>query len=129
MSSNTVKRKATGRLRRILLVLGLVLGGALFLVYIMPFLWILLISFKPLALIKVPPREALLFTPTFDNYIRLYTEWGFFDNVRNSLIISGGTTLLTLVVGLFAAFALVRYHLVGSNFVAIWILSQRFLPV
>jgi multiple sugar transport system permease protein len=95
----------------------------------MPFLWILLISFKPLALIKVPPREALLFEPTVDNYIRLYTEWEFFYKVRNSLIVSGGTTLVNLLVGLFAAFALVRYRLTGGNFIAVWILSQRFLPV
>jgi ABC-type glycerol-3-phosphate transport system permease component len=133
MLSNFVKRKPNLQyrqvLKRILLALAFVIGGFLFLIYIMPFLWILLISFKPLALIKVPPRESLLFTPTFDNYIRLHTQWGFFNNVRNSLIISGGTTLLNLAVGLFAAFALVRYRLKGGNFVAIWILSQRFLPV
>lgn len=133
MLSNSTRRAPTGRvgriLQKILLALAIAAGVALFLIYIMPFLWILIISFKPLALIKVPPREALLFTPTVDNYVRLYTEWGFFDNVRNSLIISGGTTLLNLAVGLFAAFALVRYRLTGGNFVAVWILSQRFLPV
>jgi multiple sugar transport system permease protein len=133
MLSNAAKRKPATQyrkiLQKILLALVFVLGGILFVAYIMPFLWILLISFKPLALIKVPPRESLLFKPTFDNYVRLYTEWGFFNNVRNSLIISGGTTLLNLAAGLFAAFALVRYRLKGGNFVAIWILSQRFLPV
>jgi ABC-type glycerol-3-phosphate transport system permease component len=133
MPSHTAKRKRRLNRRKILervvITLLLVGGAILFLIYIMPFLWILLISFKPLALIKVPPREALAFKPTFDNYIRLYTEWGFFQNVRNSLIISTGTTLLNLVVGLFAAHALVRFHLTGSGFLAIWILSQRFLPV
>jgi ABC-type glycerol-3-phosphate transport system permease component len=71
----------------------------------------------------------LLFKPTFENYVRLHTEWEFFYKIRNSLIISGGTTILNLLLGLFASFALVRYRLKGGEFVAVWFLSQRFLPV
>lgn len=116
-------------LQRILTALALVLVILMFLIYILPFLWILLTSIKPLAVIKVPPREALLFEPTLDNYVRLHTEWNFFHRMRNSFVISAGTTLMNLLLGLFAAFALVRYRLKAGNFVSVWFLSQRFLPI
>lgn len=130
-SQHLSERKAQRRevLRGILVAVASILGVIFLLIYILPFLWILLTSFKPLALIRVPPREAFTFQPTVDNYIRLHTEWEFFHKIRNSFIVSGGTTLLNLILGLLAAFALVRYRPRGGNFVSVWFLSQRFLPI
>ena len=123
-----MSRRQNG-LHRMLTFLAIILGTILFLGYITPVLWIVLTSFKPLALIKVPPQEVLFFQPTLDNFIRLHTEWEFFHKIRNGFIVSGGTTFLNLSMGLFAGFALVRYKLKGGHFVLVWFLSQRFLPV
>jgi multiple sugar transport system permease protein len=130
-SREAIERKARRRkaFQKILVVVASILGVVFFLLYVLPFLWILLTSFKPLALIRVPPREAFAFEPTLDNYIRLHTEWEFFHKIRNSFIVSGGTTLLNLILGILAAFALVRYRPRGGNFVSVWFLSQRFLPI
>lgn len=126
-SAASTRTKKLVKRSLILVLYAVLLFG--FVLYILPFLWILLASFRPQELIKVSPREALAFEPTLDHYIRLHTEWRFFDKLRNSFIVSGVTTLLNLLLGSLAAFALVRYRLKGKDFLAIWILSQRFLPV
>jgi multiple sugar transport system permease protein len=85
-------------------------------------------SLKPAAEIFVfPPR--VLFVPTLENYGRLWVAWPeFFDALWNSLVITLGATLLTLVATLLSGFVYARYRsgaLAGSAFFLIFI---RMLP-
>jgi multiple sugar transport system permease protein len=129
LAASAASVRTKNRIQRILTILLYAVVLFAFVLYILPFLWILLASFKPQELIKVSPSEALVFKPTLDHYIRLHTEWRFFEKMRNSFVVSGMTTLLNLLIGGLAAFALVRYRLKGKDFLSVWILSQRFLPV
>jgi multiple sugar transport system permease protein len=105
------------------------IGIALVLVWsVFPILLVVQASLKPAAeIFAFPPR--VLFVPTFDNYARLWVAWPeFFDALWNSLVITIGATLLTLVATLLSGFVYARYRsgaLAGSAFFLIFI---RMLP-
>lgn len=65
-------------------------------------------SFKPARIIfDVPPQW--LFTPTLDNYRLLWSEWPeFFRCLKNSLVVTVGATVLTLVVSSLAGYVYAR---------------------
>lgn len=48
--------------------------------------------------------------------------------LRNSLIIAGGSTIASVVLGLFAAYAFSRFHMPGKDDLLFFILSTRMLP-
>jgi multiple sugar transport system permease protein len=74
---------------------------------LLPFLWLLQMSFKPTPLIlEFPPR--LVFTPTLEHYRGLWSG-GFGDSFVNSLVTSAVSTVLALVIGVPAAYALSRW--------------------
>ncbi len=74
---------------------------------LLPFLWLLQMSFKPTPMIlEFPPR--LLFMPTVEHYVGLW-QGGFPESFVNSLITSGVSTLMALVIGVPAAYALSRW--------------------
>jgi multiple sugar transport system permease protein len=104
-------------------------GIALFLVWsVFPILLVVQASLKPAAeIFAFPPR--VLFVPTFENYARLLVAWPeFFRALWNSLVITLGATLLTLIATLLSGFVYARYRsraLAGSAFFLIFI---RMLP-
>jgi multiple sugar transport system permease protein len=75
--------------------------------------------------------RAVLFTPTLDSYYRLGELWpAFFPNMRNSLIITTGATILTVVVTSMAGYVYARYSsrlLTGSAFFMIFV--RMFPPI
>ncbi|KJL18925.1 Trehalose transport system permease protein SugB [Microbacterium azadirachtae] len=92
-----------------------------------PIVWILMMSFKqPADIIAYPPRLA--FTPTVDNYVRIFSGPEFLQPFVNSIIVTVGSLLLTLVIGLPAAYALARFSFRGRENIAFGLLSLRFAP-
>jgi len=118
---------------KILVFLGVV---ALALFIVSPLIWITMMSFKtPVDTIAVPPK--FIFTPTLDNYKALFgvgsgpsmlTASTFFSFFRNSLILSAGSVLLSLVLALPAAYAIGRLDFKDKEKRAYRFLSLRFLP-
>ncbi len=52
----------------------------------------------------------------------------FVMRLRNSLIIAGGSTVASVVLGVFAAYAFSRFHIPGKDDLLFFILSTRMLP-
>lgn len=52
----------------------------------------------------------------------------FVFRLRNSLIIAGGSTIITVVLGVFAAYAFSRFNVAGKDDLLFFILSTRMLP-
>lgn len=70
----------------------------------------------------------LQFQPTLDNFItELSTPEGG-KAMRTSLIVSTSSTLLALLLGVPAAYALARFRFWSNSDITIWFLSQRVLP-
>lgn len=102
-------------------------GGLVILVlipFLFPFLWILSASFKTQAqIVAMPP--VWIFTPTLENYARVFVEQDFGRFLLNSSIIAVGSTLLSLLIGLPAAYTISRYK---QNGLGIFILIARLMP-
>jgi len=93
-----------------------------------PVLWIVLMSFKNGADIIAYPPPVLNFTPTIANYQSILSQPDFLDPFRNTLIVTGGSLLLTMLVGLPASYALATMKFRFKEDFAFTFLSLRFAP-
>jgi multiple sugar transport system permease protein len=92
-----------------------------------PIAWILMMSFKmPGDIVVYPPK--FLFSPTLDNYVKVLSGSAFMTPFVNSLIVTLGSLVLTLLIGLPTAYALARFKFRGRENIAFSILSLRFAP-
>lgn len=106
-------------------VKALIIAAALF-VAIFPLFWVLLASFKgPGDVMRIPP--VLFFQPTLENYFVVARE-RFAFYFENSVVITGGSVLLTVILGVPAAFGLSRLRIRFKKTIMLFILSVRFSP-
>jgi multiple sugar transport system permease protein len=105
--------------------------------FLFPIFWILLMSFQTNeTILRIPP--SLFFEPTLANYTALLTgqlkttagnlDILFMRNLGNSVLLSTGSVLLSLLLGVPAAYAFARFRFrLGEN-IAFTLLSFRFAP-
>ncbi len=92
-----------------------------------PLFWIFLMSIKkPVDIIATPPK--FIFTPTLQNYADVLSRPDFLLPFKNSVIVSVGSLLLSLIIGLPAAYALARMDFRLKEDLAFSFLSLRFAP-
>lgn len=84
-------------------------------------------AFKP-KIIWVSSPPVWLFEPTLENFQYIFTRRDNLVNLRNSLIISSGTVVLALLLGVPAAYALARFRFRGSKGLLQWLISLRMVP-
>ena len=100
--------------------------AVLVLLVMFPFLWMITMSFKPIDdIFAWPPK--LFFTPTFEHYLGLVDD-EFAASFWNSLVTSVGSTIVSMVVGVPAAYALSRMEARIGNRLSLWILASRMAP-
>lgn len=106
------------RLLIILLVVGFIM---------LPVLWILTTSLaQRISMFKLPPR---LFTrPTMKNFIYIFTQMPVVMWTLNSIAISLGTMVLSLIIGVPAGYAFSRVNFTGKKVLLMTILLTRALP-
>lgn len=93
-------------------------------IFLVPFLWMVLNSFKtPLQIIRLPPE--LIFTPTLDNFINVFRTQNFGRYIWNSTVIGAGSTFFGLLLGVPAAYSIARYK---QRAIALVILLARMVP-
>jgi multiple sugar transport system permease protein len=100
--------------------------GAVMLFFGFPIIWMVLTSLKERVLLYQPGR--LLFPPTLENYTAALVKYGILDYVKNSLIVATGNTLLSLALGVTAAYGLSRFAFRGRETLALGILLARLFP-
>lgn len=119
-------RTAFRRQQFILNTLRLIVVVIIVVVTFIPIAWILLTGFKTEAEYLHSPPIWIPRNPSFDNYIEMWTDGGALA-LKNSVIVTGGGTLIAMLGGIPAAYSLSRFRTGGPNF-ANWILSVKFLP-
>ena len=92
---------------------------------LLPFLWMISVSFRNKVDIFDPGRIFAAFTTV--NYKTIMNE-GIMKLFANSAIIALVSTLISLVLGTLAAYGFARYNWSKREGRAFWVLSQRFLP-
>jgi multiple sugar transport system permease protein len=73
-----------------------------------PIAWIFMLAFKARTEVAALPPK-LIFTPTLENFVELFSRNDFLQATINSMIVASGSTALGLVLGAPAAFA-VSWH-------------------
>ena len=66
--------------------------------------------------------------PTVANYVKLFRDQPFAQNLLNSLLVAGGVVLLSLLLGLMAAWALGRVNWRGRGLLMMTILAASMFP-
>lgn len=92
-----------------------------------PIFWMLLAGFKTeIDAITTPP--VLLFEPTLENYQAVQQRANYIKSATNSVLISGGATLLALVFSIPAAYAMAFFPTKRTRGTLLWMLSTKMLP-
>lgn len=94
-----------------------------------PFAWIILTSLTPTAILNA---TGVSLSPTgwsLDNYLQLFRQTSFLDNMLDSLIIAGGTVVIGLAVSVTAAYAFSRFRFPGRKLVMLQFLLINMFPI
>jgi multiple sugar transport system permease protein len=110
--------------RNVLLSLPLI---ALVVWTLAPFLVTLSVSFKDRAQVFANPG-LIPSNPTLNAYAEVLASDSFTTSFVNSLIVGVGTTLLTIVIGVPAAYAFARFNFRGRHLLLLFTLLPRLVP-
>ena len=119
-------------------------------IFMFPIFWWALTSIKPISAVFDKDRVNFFdFVPTFINYgVTLFGQsrsqlaidqgigmgvggaeaYDSRQSIMDSIIISLGTTVITMTIAVFAAYAISRMMFKGRNSYLNWVLGQRFMP-
>lgn len=99
-------------------------------VFVFPLLWIVVSSFKTGTDLASHPTSLIPQQFTLENYSKVLGEMGFLTNLRNSLIISTVSTVITIVISCLGAYGIVRYFPnFGRKMTRVLITSYMFPPI
>jgi multiple sugar transport system permease protein len=129
MGATSITTNQTNLLRnRALLWLffgGLALLAAL---WIIPIVWMLSMSLTPNDVLQIRTSGLIPSSWTLENYTRLLSVSAVPRWFLNSAIVSGGTTLGTLILSSLAGYALARIPFKGRNVMFVFILAGLMVP-
>jgi N,N'-diacetylchitobiose transport system permease protein len=98
------------------------------LIWVFPVYWMVNTAFKPRPEVMTTTPLFVPKAPTLGNFDAAINQTDFLQNLRNSLIVVGGTVALALLLGMFAAAALSRFTFRGRRTVMVAILVFQMLP-
>ena len=100
---------------------------AILVVALAPIVWLFSIAYKPSSDIFAAPPQWL-FTPTLDNFESVFRYFNLWALLKSSLVISIGSTLLSLLIGAPAGYALARAQSPRAIWLAYFFLLVRTVP-
>lgn len=95
---------------------------------IMPFVWMILGSFKTTAEIRQHPLNFLPIDPTLDNYTQLFGRLDFTTFFANSVIVAVVVTLGNIVFSSMLGYALAKLEFAGKKLLFVLVLGTLMVP-
>jgi len=115
--------KPSGAKKWITTVVAWFVAGVMF----FPIFWMLLSGFKTeIDAVATPPK--LFFEPTLESYAAVEGRANYLQAAGNSVIVSLAGTLLALVLGVPAAYAMAFFPTKRTRGTLLWMLSTKMLP-
>ncbi len=114
--------------RRARIIVAMLVTGAFLATWAFPILWSVLNSFKTEQdILAYPPK--FLFAPTVAAYRDvLFGAASVLPNIASSMVIAIGTTVVTMVLAVPAAYALARLRFPGKRLSGFYVLATQMLP-
>jgi sorbitol/mannitol transport system permease protein len=117
-------RAVSARRRWLMSILAWAVGLMIF----FPILWTVLTSFKTEGEAIASPPNILFFHWTLENYVEVQQRSNYIEHVTNSVVISLGSTLLALLIGVPAAWAAAFAPTRRTKDLLMWMLSTKMMP-
>jgi N,N'-diacetylchitobiose transport system permease protein len=93
-----------------------------------PIYWMLNTSFKTRDHITNTTPQFFPVPISFGNYIDAFTKPGFLRSMANSLVVSLGVVVVSIVLGFLASAALSRFEFIGRRAILVAILAVQMIP-
>ena len=97
-------------------------------VTVFPFYWMLNTSLKPASEVFLSPPTFVSRDWTIAAYTNLLVERPFARYFLNSLVVSAGSTLLSVTLASLAAYGFTRFHIRGAGALIVFLLFTKMLP-
>ncbi|MER5489869.1 carbohydrate ABC transporter permease [Streptomyces sp. NPDC002490] len=94
-----------------------------------PLYWMLLTAFRPASEIRSDPPHFWTLEPTLENFRRAMASDTFWSSVRASALVGVGTVVVSLLIGVAAAYAVARFSFTGRRAFVLVILSVQMVPL
>lgn len=111
------------------IILRYVVFVLVFLFAIFPIYWIISCSFRDTAEIQRSTISIIPKTFTLEHYVDSFTKIGLLNSMKNSLIITFGTVLVTIPLGLLGAYAFSKIRFRGKATMQSMVMITQFIPV
>lgn len=123
MITNPIKKRTV--VTKVLLIIALLIGA----VYAgFPVIWMVVSSFKPNTEIFAYPPTFISKSFSFDAYKEIFTDAAKIRFFINSYVVSSLVTVLTLIVGILAAYGFSRYDFKLKKFLNMIIINVQAVP-
>lgn len=109
--------------------IGVLLVVAWGVVQLLPILWMISTSLKPLRDVFALPVEWIPRPPQWGNYPAAWSQFPFARYFLNSFIVSASVTVLNVFLAGLAGYSLAKYRYFGQRALFIAILSTLMLPI
>lgn len=119
-------RNSEGRTKGAWLIHIILILGAL--LFVVPFLWMILTSLKTLSESTHVPLVFLPAQAQWDNYLKAFTALPFLTFYKNTILMTLGRTLGQLVFCSMAAYAFARIEFPGRDIIFVVVLSVLMIP-
>lgn len=113
------------RVMSVTLFIVLILAG---IVTVVPFVWMVLSSFKTNAEISSLHQTLIPQEFTFDNYTSLQSNFNFLRYFANSVFIAVVVTVLVIYISCLCSFVLSKYEFRGKNLIFSFVMMTMMIP-
>jgi len=97
-------------------------------VIVLPFIWQFLTSIKPMSEISAIPAKWIPSEINIQYYFNVFEKHPFAKYLRNSFVVAATTTILSILIGASAAYALARLRFKGKKLLLMAVLSISMFP-
>lgn len=108
---------------------GMFLGALVLILYLLfPFLWLVISSLKQPVELFATPITILPDRVVWSNFAKVLSDPSVTGPVKNSLIVAGFTTAVSVVLGTLGAYAFARFQFRGRKAMFLLVLATQMLP-
>lgn len=93
-----------------------------------PIYWMFVTAIKPRESIVTLPPDFVFFDVTLENFRTLFVEQGFHQYLINSGVVAIAAVVISVIIGVPAAYSLSRMDVPADHHISFWILSTRMIP-